>query len=89
MAPSHDRQVRLWASNSRDQRWSFVRNHARAIVACDLCTVVTARFQVLYMLQVHGAASAASPPRHPPHSARVAQRCGMRSLSTPTSSSRP
>ena len=36
-----------------DQRWStFVRNHARAIVATDLCTVVTARFQVLYVLVV-------------------------------------
>jgi transposase InsO family protein len=36
-----------------DQRWAtFVRNHARAIVATDLCTVVTARFQVLYVLVV-------------------------------------
>jgi putative transposase len=36
-----------------DQRWcTFVRNHAKAIVACDLCTVVTARFQVLYVLVV-------------------------------------
>jgi len=30
------------------QRWStFVRNHAKAIVACDFTTAVTARFQVL------------------------------------------
>ena len=36
-----------------DQRWTtFIRNHAKAIVACDLCTVVTARFQVLYVLVV-------------------------------------
>jgi putative transposase len=34
-----------------DQRWAtFVRNHAQAIVACDLLTVVTARFRVLYVL---------------------------------------
>jgi len=31
-----------------NQRWStFVRNHAKAIVACDFTTAVTARFQVL------------------------------------------
>jgi transposase InsO family protein len=36
-----------------DQRWTtFVRNHAQAIVACDLLTVVTARFQILYVLVV-------------------------------------
>jgi putative transposase len=33
------------------QRWAtFVRNHADAIVACDFMTVVTARFQFLYVL---------------------------------------
>jgi transposase InsO family protein len=43
-----------WIGTPRgDQRWAtFVRNHARAIVATDLCTVVTARFQVLYVLVV-------------------------------------
>jgi hypothetical protein len=30
------------------QRWrTFVRNHAKAIVACDFCTVVTATFRLL------------------------------------------
>jgi len=33
------------------QRWmSFVRNHAKAIVACDFSVVVTATFRVLYVL---------------------------------------
>jgi transposase InsO family protein len=32
------------------QRWvTFVRNHAKAIVACDFCTVVTATFRLLYV----------------------------------------
>ena len=36
-----------------DQRWStFVRNHAEAILACDFCMVVTATFQLLYVLVV-------------------------------------
>src|SRR5262249_4724094 len=35
------------------QRWrTFVRNHARAIVACDFCVVVTAAFRVLYVFVV-------------------------------------
>jgi transposase InsO family protein len=35
------------------QRWlTFVRNHADAIVACDFCTVVTARFRILYVMVV-------------------------------------
>ena len=35
---------------ARDQRWStFVKNHARAIVACDFFTAVTATFRVLYV----------------------------------------
>ena len=35
------------------QRWAtFVRNHAKAIVAADFLTVVTARFQFLYVLVV-------------------------------------
>ena len=30
------------------QRWvTFVRNHAKAIVACDFCVVVTATFRIL------------------------------------------
>ena len=35
------------------QRWStFVRNHARAIVACDFCVAVTATFRILYVFVV-------------------------------------
>jgi hypothetical protein len=35
------------------QRWfTFVRNHAQAIVACDCCVVVTATFRLLYVLVV-------------------------------------
>ena len=40
-----------------DQRWStFLKNHASAIVACDICIVVTANFRVLYafVLIEHG-----------------------------------
>jgi putative transposase len=37
----------------RDQRWStFLRNHAQAIVACDLCVVTTATFRILYVFIV-------------------------------------
>ena len=36
-----------------DQRWSmFLRNHARAIIACDFCIAVTSTFRVLYVLVV-------------------------------------
>lgn len=41
-----------------DQRWStFLRNHARAIVACDFFVAVTVTFRMLYVLVVieHGA----------------------------------
>jgi hypothetical protein len=35
------------------QRWStFIRNHARGIVACDFCAVVTAPFRMLYVFVV-------------------------------------
>jgi putative transposase len=34
-----------------DQRWStFVRNHAKAIVACDFFVAVTATFRLFYVL---------------------------------------
>src|SRR5262245_14640745 len=37
----------------QSQRWStFVRNHARHIVACDFCVVVTATFRLLYVFVV-------------------------------------
>jgi homeodomain-containing protein len=33
-----------------DQRWAtFLRNHAKAIIACDFFVAVTARFQLLYV----------------------------------------
>lgn len=35
------------------QRWAtFVRNHAKGIVACDFCVVVTATFRILYVFVV-------------------------------------
>jgi putative transposase len=35
------------------QRWrTFVRNHAREMVACDFCVVVTATFRLLYVFVV-------------------------------------
>ena len=36
-----------------DQRWlTFVRNHAKAMVACDFLTVVTVTFKTLYVLVI-------------------------------------
>jgi putative transposase len=36
-----------------DQRWStFLRNHARAIIACDFCIAVTSTFRALYVLVI-------------------------------------
>jgi putative transposase len=36
-----------------DQRWStFVRNHAKAIVACDFLTMVTATLKILHVLVI-------------------------------------
>ena len=38
---------------SHGPRWAtFVRNHAKGIVACDYCVVITAAFRVLYVLVV-------------------------------------
>ena len=35
------------------QRWStFIRNHAKGIIACDFCVAVTATFRVLYVFVV-------------------------------------
>src|SRR5881296_1033354 len=35
------------------QRWAtFVRNHAKGIMACDFCVVVTATFRLLYVFVV-------------------------------------
>jgi putative transposase len=36
-----------------DQRWAtFLKNHARGIIACDFCIAVTATFRILYVLVV-------------------------------------
>jgi transposase InsO family protein len=36
-----------------DQRWvTFLKNHARGIIACDFCVTVTATFRILYVLVV-------------------------------------
>jgi putative transposase len=32
--------------------WTFVRNHAQAIVACDFCVAITATFRMLYVFVV-------------------------------------
>ena len=40
-------------NRAMNQSWAtFVRNHAKQIVACDFCTVVTATFRILYVLVV-------------------------------------
>src|SRR5215510_1163087 len=37
----------------QSQRWStFIRNHAKGIVACDFCVVVTATFRLLYVFVI-------------------------------------
>jgi hypothetical protein len=44
----HSRGTRVMS-----QRWlTFVRNHAKTIVACDFCVVVIATFRLLYVLVV-------------------------------------
>jgi hypothetical protein len=50
------RTVRKYLNSERpgpsagDQRWAtFVRNHAKAIVACDFLASITATFQILYV----------------------------------------
>ena len=47
------RPLRPRRGGQRSQRWAtFVRNHARAIVACDFFTTVTVRFRILYVFVV-------------------------------------
>jgi transposase InsO family protein len=48
-----DQPLGSGSHGTRPQHWrSFVRNHAKAIVACDFLVAVTARFQLLYVLVV-------------------------------------
>ena len=43
----------LRPNRTRSQRWMiFVRNHAKAIVACDFAVAVTLHFQILYVFLV-------------------------------------
>jgi transposase InsO family protein len=47
-----------WGKRAPSQRWrTFVRQHIRAIIACDFCVVVTATFRLLYVFVVIGHAS--------------------------------
>lgn len=43
-------EMRSPSGGPRDQRWAkFVRNDAKAMVACDFLVSVTAKFQILYV----------------------------------------
>lgn len=47
--PLHASDTRA-SSRSEPARMTFVRNHAKAIIACEFFVVVTARFQLFYVL---------------------------------------
>ena len=48
LSPHWNCRAHTWISS---QRWrTFVANHARAMVACDVCVVVTATFCFRYVL---------------------------------------
>jgi transposase InsO family protein len=47
------RRLRPSRGSHPSQRWTtFVRNHARTVLACDFFLIVTARFQLLYVFVV-------------------------------------
>ena len=46
--PDHPKRLKV-----RSQRWmTFVRNHAKAIIAADFFVVVTATFRIVYVLLI-------------------------------------
>ena len=64
--PSRDDSDR--GARHSSQRWStFVRNHAKATLAADFLTVVTARFQFLYVFVVMGSRYPQDSPRERDH----------------------
>jgi len=47
----------MWSRRNENRRWStFLKNHAKAILACDFFVAVTATFRILYVFVVieHG-----------------------------------
>jgi putative transposase len=50
---SSQTETRRPGKRSQSQRWStFLRNHAKGIVACNFCVAVTATFRVLYVFVI-------------------------------------
>jgi len=68
-----------------DQRWStFLRNHAKAVVACDFFVAVTATFRVIYVFVVmhHSSRRLHSMSRSTQRPTGRCSNCGRRSKTT-------